>query len=130
MANQTKTESTTSVTGTAAERLPGVLPNVVHLALDVADRSQSTAIAVLNDARTELRAAVDQGIDFAEKLATAAFRFARKTVSRVDEGTAETLTGVERVLGGAVKSARETTRAATELASTTAAGVTGTAAAA
>jgi hypothetical protein len=101
----------------------GVLPGVVHLALDVADKSQSTAFSVINDARAELRAAVDHGLDLAEKLTAAAFRFSRKAVQRIDEASGETLTGAERLLSGAVKSARETTHAATRLATTAAAGV-------
>jgi hypothetical protein len=96
----------------------GVLPGVVHLALDIADRSQSTALAVLQDARVELRAAIDHGIEMAEKVATAGFRFMRKVVQRIDDATGETLASAERVLAGAVKSGRETTNAATQLAST------------
>ena len=103
----------------------GVLPGVAHLALDVVDRGQSTVIAVLQDARTELRTVVDSGIELAEKTATAAFRFARKLSQRVDEGFAETLTKVEHVIGGAVKSARETTRQAAELAHSAATGIAG-----
>lgn len=105
----------------------GVLPGVVHLALDVADRGQSTALAVLQDARIELRTAVDQAIELAEKLTAAAFRFTRKAVQRVDEATSETLTGAERVLGGAVKTARDTTNAAAQLANTAVSGVTASA---
>lgn len=101
----------------------GVLPGVVHLAIDVADKSQSTALAVLQDARVELRTAVDHGLELAEKLTAAAFRFSRKAVQRVDDAAAETLTGAERVLGSAVKSARETTVAAAQLATTAVAGV-------
>jgi hypothetical protein len=105
----------------------GVLPGVVHLALDVADKGQSTALAVLQDARIELRTAVDHGIELAEKVTAAAFRFTRKAVQRLDEATSETLTGAERVLGGAVKTARETTNAATQLANTAVSGVTASA---
>jgi hypothetical protein len=107
----------------------GVLPGVVHLAIDVADKSQSTALAVLQDARVELRTAVDHGLELAEKLTAAAFRFSRKAVQRVDDAAAETLTGAERVLGSAVKSARETTAAAAQLATTAVAGVTASASA-
>lgn len=96
----------------------GVLPGVVHLAIDVAEKSQSTAIAVLQDARIELRGAIDQGIELAEKLTAAGFRFARKAVQRIDEASNETLTGAEKLLSGAVKSARETTNAAAQLATT------------
>ena len=105
----------------------GILPGVVHLAIDVADKSQSTAIAVLQDARIELRAVIEHGIELAEKISAAGFRFARKSVQRVDEAANETLTGAERMLGGAVKTARETTNAAAQLATTAVSGVTATA---
>jgi hypothetical protein len=105
----------------------GVLPGIVHLAIDVADKGQSTALAVLQDARGELRTAVDHAIELAEKLTTAAFRFTRKAVQRVDEATNETLVSAERVLGSAVQSARETTNAASQLATTAVSGVTASA---
>jgi hypothetical protein len=105
----------------------GVLPGVVHLAIDVADKSQSTALAVLQDARIEIRIAIDHGIELAEKLTAAGFRFARKAVQRFDDATSEMLTGAERVLGGVVKTARETTNAASQLASTAATGITASA---
>jgi hypothetical protein len=105
----------------------GVLPGIVHLVVDVADKGQSTAIAVLQDARIELRTAVDHGIELAEKVTAAAFRFTRKAVQRVDEAAGETLTGAERVLGGAIKTARETTNAAAQLATTAVSGVTASA---
>ena len=105
----------------------GVLPGVVHLAIDVADRSQSTALAVLQDARVELRVVVDHGLDLAEKLTAAAFRLTRKVVQRVDDAAAESLTSVERVAGGAVKTARDTTNAAAQLATTAVSGVTASA---
>lgn len=105
----------------------GVLPGVVHLAIDVAEKGQSTAFAVLQDARIELRGAIDHGLELAEKITAAGFRLARKVVQRVDEASAETLTGAERVLGGAVKTARETTTAAAQLATTAANGVTASA---
>lgn len=101
----------------------GVLPGVVHLAIDVAEKGQSTAIAVLQDVRIELRGAIEQGIELAEKVSAAGFRLARKAVQRVDEAANETLTGTERLLGGAVRSARETTNAAAQLATTAVAGV-------
>ena len=102
----------------------GVLPGVVYFAIDVADRSQSTAIAVLQDARIELRSAVDHGIELAEKVTAAGFRLARKAVQRFDDAAGETLSGAERVIGGAVKTARETTNAAAQLATTATSGIT------
>jgi hypothetical protein len=103
----------------------GILPGAVHLALDVADRGQNTALAALQDARVELRTAVDNGIELAEKLAAGAFRFTKKLVQRVDDAGGELLGGVEKLVSGAIKSARETTQAAQELATTATAGVTG-----
>jgi hypothetical protein len=101
----------------------GVLPGVVHLAIDVAEKGQSTAIAVLQDVRVELRGAIEQGIELAEKVSAAGFRLARKAVQRIDDAANETLSGTERLLGGAVKSARETTNAAAQLATTAVNGV-------
>jgi hypothetical protein len=105
----------------------GVLPGVFHLAIDVADKSQSTAIAVLQDARLELRTVVEQGLELAEKFTAAGFRFARKAVQRIDEAANEALVGTERTLGGAVRTARETTSAAAQLANTAVSGVTASA---
>lgn len=120
MKETTKTETLTRTT----DRL-GFVPGVTHLALDVADRGQSTVIAVLQDARIEIRTLVDNGIELAEKTATGLFRFARKLTQRVDEGVSETLAGTERLLGGAVKSARETANAAQETANSAISTVTG-----
>jgi len=109
-------------------RSTGVVPGVAHLALDVVERGQSTAIAVLQDVRTELRQIVDTGIELAEKTTTAVFRLARKVTQRVDDATAETLAGAEHVIGGAIKSARQTTRSATDLAHSAVSGIAGTSA--
>jgi len=121
--------TTKTQTPTSTEHPTGVVPGVVHLALDVADRGQSTVIAVLQDARIELRTAVDGGLEFAEKLATGALRFSRKVVQKLDDASASALGGAERVRANAVKNARETTRAAGELAQTAASGVAGSQAA-
>lgn len=119
----------TTKTETRTDR-QGFVPGAAHLALDVVDRGQSTAIALLQDARTELRAVVEGGIELADKATASLFRFARKLTSRVDEGVAETLSGVERLVSGAVKTARETTKLATDTATTAIGGVTGGASAA
>ena len=118
-------KDTNSTNGTARTESRGVLPGVAHLALDVVDRGQSTALGVLQDARTELRASVDNGIELVEKVATSAFRFARKVTARVDEGVAETLSNVQRLLSNAVASARDTARATTELANSAGRGIAG-----
>ena len=57
--------------------------------------------------------------------AAGAFRFSRKLVQRVDEAGSDLLGGVEKLVSGAIKSARETTHAAQDLANTATAGVTG-----
>jgi hypothetical protein len=103
----------------------GFVPGAVYLALDVADRNTTTAIGLLQDARGEIRQVVDSGLDFAENLTKAFFRLGRKATQRIDEAVVETLTTTEKLLGGAVKTARDTTRAATELAVTAASGVVG-----
>lgn len=118
MATKTETRPSTTTTN-------GVVPGVVHLALDVADRGQSTAIALLNDGRTELVALVGSSIELAEKTTAAFFRLLKKATARFDEATNETLAGVERVVNGAVKSARLTTHAATDLATTAISGLAG-----
>lgn len=118
-------EKNMATTKTETRTTTGLLPGVVHLALDVADRGQSTAIAVLQEARAELRAVVEHGIEMAEKVATSGFRFARKVTAKIDEASNDTLANVEKLIGGAVKSARETTRAAQELATTAGASLAG-----
>lgn len=122
-----KIETKTELKPSSSEK-HGVLPGAIHLALDVADRGQSTAIAVLHDARIELRGAADHTLELIEKLAAGTLRFAKKLVAKVDDTANQALTGAEHVLSGAVKSARETTKAAGELAATAASGVAGQAA--
>ncbi len=107
------------------EKITGFVPGVAHLALDVAERTESTALAVLQDARSEIRAVVEGGIELAEKTAASVFRLARKVTARIDEGVAQTLTGAELLLNGGIKSLRETTRAANEVATTAVAGLAG-----
>jgi hypothetical protein len=128
----TKTEgkaSMTTPTTTRSELSPtertGVLPSVVYLAIDVADRTSATALALLQDARVELRAGVDGGIELAENVTRALFRLARKAAVRIDEASAETLTSIERTVAGVAKSARDTVRAAADLTATAANSVTG-----
>lgn len=91
-------------------------PRVVYLALDVAERGQSTAVAVLQDLRAELRAGAEGTIDLAEKLAAGTVRFARKLVQKLDEAATDALKGTERALHETIEDARETARAGKELA--------------
>ncbi len=104
-------------------------PRVVYLALDVAERGQSTAIAVLQDLRTEIRTGVDGTIELAEKLSTGAVRFARKLVAKLDEVAADALKGTERALHDTLENARDTARATRELAEKAVEKVTGASAA-
>ena len=71
--------------------------------------AKSTAIAVLHDARSELRTAADSSIELAEKLTGGLFRFVRKLNARLDERSGAVLDGVERTLVNARK-AREARR--------------------
>jgi hypothetical protein len=75
------------------------------------DPSKSIAIAVLHDARTELRNAADGGLELAEKLTGGLFRFVRKLNQRIDERSGDVLDGVERTLVNSRK-AREARKAA------------------
>lgn len=127
--NTTTTKTETPPTEAARAVAIGLVPNALHIALDAADRGQSTVIAVLHDARIELRTAVDGGLELAEKLAAGALRFSRKLVQKADDASAAALGSAERALANAVKNARETTRAAGALASTAASGVAGSQAA-
>lgn len=104
-------------------------PRVIYLALDVAERGQSTAVAVLQDARVELRTAVDSTIDLAEKLSAGALRFARKLVQKVDETATDALKGTERALHETIEKTRETARAGRQLAERAVEKVTGATAA-
>ena len=81
----------------------GVLPSVVYLAIDVADRSSATAIALLQDARAELRAGVDGGIELAENVSRALFRLARKAAQRALASTKRAATATAE----AARSARQ-----------------------
>ena len=122
MASQ-KTEKKSELTTT----LKSDAPRAISLALDVAARGQSTAVAVLQDARIELRTAVDGTIDLAEKIAAGTVRFARKLVQKVDETASDALKGTERALAETIENARETARAGRELAERAVEKVTGAA---
>jgi hypothetical protein len=124
MATKLEATTTPSFTRNPSSDRAGFVPGVANLALDVADRGQSTVIAVLQDVRGELRTFVENGIELAEKTASQVFRFARTLTKRVDDATAEALTSTERLLSNAVKSARDTTKAATETANTAISGIT------
>ena len=114
MATKTEKKSESLTTSAKTEG-----PRVVYLALDVAERGQSTAVAVLQDLRTELRAGAEGAIDLAEKLAAGTVRFARKLVQKLDDTATDALKGTERALHDTIEDARETARAGRELAERT-----------
>lgn len=101
----------TNKSETKVETTKSEAKSVVHLALDVADRSQHTAVAVLQDARMELRSAIDNGLELAEKLAAGTLRFARKLVQKLDDAGNDALVGAERALTTVVQTARESQNA-------------------
>ncbi len=78
-----------------------------HVAIEVADRSQSTAFALIHELRAETRAAIEAALVLAEKLGSAAVRVARSATVRIDTATAASITDVERWLGGTLAKARE-----------------------
>jgi hypothetical protein len=123
MANQKSEKKSETLTTTSKDESP----RIVYLALDVAERGQSTAVAVLQDARIELRTAVDGTLDLAEKFAAGALRFARKLVQKVDEAAADALKGSERALADTIENARETARVGRQLAEKAVEKVTGSA---
>ncbi len=96
----------------------GALVSVVHLALDAGDRSASTALGLVQDARGELRTAVDSGIDAVEAIVRGAFRFSKRVTARVDELAGELTASSERTVAGVFRGLRDTTRAAAELTTT------------
>ena len=93
-----------------------ILPT--QLAIDLVERSQSTTFALLQEVRAEVRAAVDNTIELADKLGGAVVRVARKATARIDDATAASIGDVERWLTSALERARRTTRAAGDLAAT------------
>ena len=129
MATQKTDPKTDKKTETLTTSTPAESPRIVYLALDVAERGQATAVAVLQDARTELRSAVDGTIELAEKLSFGAIRFARKLVQKLDDTAADALKGTERALHESIESARETARAGRQLAERAVEKVTGQSAA-
>src|SRR5688572_26319692 len=122
-------QKTDKKTETLATTTKPDAPRVIYLALDVAERGQSTAVAVLQDARIELRTAVDGTIDLAEKLATGTVRFARKLVQKIDDAATDALKGTERALSETIENARETARMGRQLAEKAVEKVTGASAA-
>ena len=103
----------------------GLVPGVANLAIESVDRAQITTIGIMQDVRTELRVALDNGVELAEKTVLAMFRLTKKLVARIDEAAAGTLGSAEKLLGSAVKHAKDTSDAATELANTAIDGITG-----
>ena len=112
MASQKQDKKPDSLTTT----IKADAPRVIYLALDVAERGQSTAVAVLQDLRAEVRTAVDSTIDLGEKLAAGTVRFARKLVQKIDETATDALKGTERALHDTIETARETAARTRELA--------------
>ena len=67
----------------------------------------TTTLAMLQNARGQLRATIDRGIERAENASHSLFRFARTASQRVDERSAALLTS----LAGALEASRDTARA-------------------
>jgi hypothetical protein len=82
-----------------------------HVAIEVVDRSQSTAFALIHELRAETRAAIEAALVLAETLGGAALRVARSATVKIDTASAASITDVERWLGGTLAKARETAHA-------------------
>jgi hypothetical protein len=98
------------------ENRSGMIPGAAYFALELVERTQLTAIGLMQDTRAEVRVAVDAAIDLADKSLSSVFRIARKLTQRVDDAMAETLNGAERWITSSMQNARETTRSAVDVA--------------
>lgn len=113
------------ITQRTTDHRAGIVPGAAHFAIETVERTQATALSILQDVRGELRVTVDGALDLTEKALGAMLRIARKLTQRIDEAAAETLTGVDRMFSSTTRSARETTVAATQFARTAVDGVAG-----
>ena len=103
----------------------GALIGFVNLSLDAGDKGVTTAFGLAQDVRGELRTAVDTGLDALENVVRGFFRIGKRVTARVDELAAELAASGERTVSGVIKSLRDTTRAASELASTAGGAIVG-----
>ncbi len=71
---------------------------VAQLAIEVVERTQSTALGLVQDVRGELRTVADSAFDTAEKALTSIVRVARKLTHRFDDALADTLSSAERMV--------------------------------
>src|SRR5512140_564874 len=63
----------------------GLIVGIATLAIDVTDRSTTTAIGLANDARGELRSVADTSIDAIENVVRGIFRLSKRATARFDE---------------------------------------------
>jgi hypothetical protein len=124
MANDTPKTVTTTRTSDKNEK-PGLIVGVATLAIDVGDKSSSTALAFAQDVRGELRVVADASLDAVEHVVRGVFRLSKRATARLDELASDLLGAGERTAAGVWKGLRDTTRAAGELASTAAGAVIG-----
>jgi hypothetical protein len=110
---------------TVPEQRQGLVPGMAHLALEVVERTQLTTLALAQDVRGEIRITAESALDLAEKALGAVIRISRKLVQRIDDAAAQTISSAERLVGSGMRSARDTTHAATDLATTALQGVAG-----
>ena len=103
----------------------GALIGIVNLSLDAGDKGASTAFGLAQDVRGELRTAVDTGLDALENVVKGFFRVGKRFTARVDELAADLTASGERTVSGVIRSLRDTTRAASELASTAGGAIVG-----
>ena len=81
-------------------------PTLVTRTLDAVDRAHARAATILHNARNDLRATVERGLDRAEQLTTTAFERARQRVKRADVVSADVVNRAQGVVGHAIEKAR------------------------
>lgn len=79
---------------------------VVTRALDAVDRAHARVATVLHNARTDLLAKVDRGLDRAEQLTASVFQRAHRSVKRADVVSADAVNKAQGVVGQAIEKAR------------------------
>ncbi|HTJ41430.1 MAG TPA: hypothetical protein VL463_05015 [Kofleriaceae bacterium] len=125
MANDTPSTKTVTTRSNDKIEKAGLIVGVATLAIDVGDKSSSSAIGFANDVRGELRVVADAGLDAIENVVRGVFRLSKRATARLDELASDLLGAGERTAAGVFKGLRDTTRAAGELASTAAGAVIG-----
>jgi hypothetical protein len=80
--------------------------SLVTRTLDAVDRAHARAATRLHEVRNGVLAAVERGLDRAEKLSATAITRARKSIKRADEVSANAVNRAQGAVGQAIEKAR------------------------